>query len=107
MPTMKPSELRKLSVADLQKRVQDSKKELMELRFQSSIGQLDKNHRVSESKQEIARMLTVLGEKARAGEVAPKAEKAAKKAPARKAAPKAAKTPPAKKTSSRAKKSAE
>lgn len=107
MPTMKPSELRKLSVADLQKRVEDSKKELMELRFQSSIGQLDKNHRVSESKRDIARMLTVLGEKAKGVEVVSKAaEKPAKKAPARKAAPKAKAAAP-KKTSSRAKKSAE
>lgn len=63
MPTTKPSELRKLSVAELQKRIQDSKKELMELRFQASIGQLDKNHRVSEAKREIARMMTILGEK--------------------------------------------
>lgn len=63
MPTTKPSELRKLSVAELQKRIQDTKKELMELRFQASIGQLDKNHRVSEAKREIARMMTILGEK--------------------------------------------
>lgn len=106
MPTMKPSELRKLSIADLQKRVEDSKKEQMELRFQSSIGQLDKNHRVSEVGREIARMLTIVGEKARGGEVATKVEKPAKKAPVRKAAPKAKAAAP-KKTSSRAKKSAE
>ncbi len=66
MPTTKPNELRKLSVAELQKRIQDTKKELMELRFQSSIGQLDKNHRVSEAKREIARMMTVLAEKVKA-----------------------------------------
>lgn len=35
----------------------------MELRFQASIGQLDKNHRIRETKTEIARLLTVLGEK--------------------------------------------
>ncbi|GIW26314.1 50S ribosomal protein L29 [Meiothermus sp.] len=64
MPTTKPSELRKLSVAELQKRIRDTKKELMELRFQASIGQLEKNHRVSEARREIARMMTILGEKA-------------------------------------------
>lgn len=69
MPTTKPSELRKLPVSELQKRIQDTKKELMELRFQSSIGQLDKNHRVAEAKREFARMMTVLGEKARGVEV--------------------------------------
>lgn len=63
MPTMKLSEMRKLSVAELQKEVMARKKELMELRFQASIGQLDKNHRVRETKREIARLLTVLTEK--------------------------------------------
>ncbi|MER3483588.1 MAG: 50S ribosomal protein L29, partial [Meiothermus sp.] len=86
MPTTKPSDLRKLSEADLQKRVQDSKKELMELRFQSSIGQLDKNHRVREVKREVAQMLTVLGEKARGVEVTSKAAEKPAKKPARKAA---------------------
>jgi large subunit ribosomal protein L29 len=60
---MKLSEMRKLSVAELQKEVVARKKELMELRFQASIGQLDKNHRVRETKREIARLLTVLTEK--------------------------------------------
>ncbi|HEU4742894.1 MAG TPA: 50S ribosomal protein L29 [Meiothermus sp.] len=60
---MKLSEMRKLSVADLDREVQARKKELMELRFQASIGQLDKNHRIREAKTEIARLLTVLGEK--------------------------------------------
>lgn len=98
MPTTKPSDLRKLTSADLQKRVADSKKELMELRFQASIGQLDKNHRVREVKREVAQMLTVLGEKARGVEVASKAQAAPRK-PARKPAPR--------KPSSRAKKAAE
>jgi large subunit ribosomal protein L29 len=73
----KPSELRKLSLAELQKRIQDTKKELMELRFQASIGQLDKNHRVSEAKREIARMMTVLSEKTKGLEAqTPRANKA-------------------------------
>lgn len=63
MPTMKLSEMRRLSVAELDREVQARKKELMELRFQASIGQLDKNHRIREAKTEIARLLTVLGEK--------------------------------------------
>ena len=83
MPTTKPSELRKLSVPELQKRVSDSKKELMELRFQASIGQLDKNHRMGEARREIARMMTVLGEKAKGVEVVGKAEKPTKKVAAR------------------------
>lgn len=86
MPMTKPSELRKLPVSELQKRIQDTKKELMELRFQSSIGQLDKNHRVAEARREIARIMTVLGEKAKGATVASKteAESAKAKAPAEK-----------------------
>ncbi|MDT7919719.1 MAG: 50S ribosomal protein L29 [Meiothermus sp.] len=77
MPMTKPSELRKLSLAELQKRIQDTKKELMELRFQASIGQLDKNHRISEAKREIARMMTVLSEKTKGLEAqTPRANKA-------------------------------
>lgn len=86
MPTTKPSELRKLPVPELQKRIQDTKKELMELRFQSSIGQLDKNHRVAEAKREIARMMTVLGEKAKGIEVVSRAETRPTKAPKKTAA---------------------
>ncbi len=86
MPMTKPSELRKLPVPELQKRIQDTKKELMELRFQSSIGQLDKNHRVAEAKREIARMMTVLGEKAKEVTVASKAEAESAKAPKKTAA---------------------
>ncbi len=74
MPTTKPSELRKLPVQELQKRVQDTKKELMELRFQASIGQLDKNHRVAEARREIARIMTVLSEKSREAVAASNAE---------------------------------
>jgi large subunit ribosomal protein L29 len=79
MPTTKPSELRKLTVAELHRRVQDSKKELMDLRFQASIGQLDKNHRVSRARQEIARIMTVLGEKAKGVELVPAEKQPAKK----------------------------
>jgi large subunit ribosomal protein L29 len=62
MPTTKPSELRKLSVEELQKLVLEHKRELMDLRFQASIGQLDKNHRVRQLKREVARILTLLRE---------------------------------------------
>ncbi|WP_041657996.1 50S ribosomal protein L29 [Marinithermus hydrothermalis] len=60
---MKPSEIRKLSPAEIRKRVQEKKRELMELRFQASIGQLSQNHRIRETKREIARLLTILREK--------------------------------------------
>jgi large subunit ribosomal protein L29 len=89
MPTTKLSEIRLSDAAALLKRVSEAKKELMELRFQSSIGQLEKSHRVPELKREIARSLTVLGEKAKGVVVTPKAKAALAEKPKR--APKAAK----------------
>ncbi|WP_038048049.1 50S ribosomal protein L29 [Thermus caliditerrae] len=62
---MKPSEIRKLSPAEIEKLVREKKQELMELRFQASIGQLSQNHRVRETRRLIARLLTILGEKRR------------------------------------------
>jgi large subunit ribosomal protein L29 len=61
----KPSELRKQNPAELKKRVEEAKKELMELRFQATIGQLEKNHKMQETKREVARILTILAEKER------------------------------------------
>ena len=65
MPTTKPSELRKQTVAELRQRVAEAKRELMELRFQATIGQLEKNHKMQETKQEVARILTIISEKER------------------------------------------
>ncbi|BDG17143.1 50S ribosomal protein L29 [Thermus brockianus] len=59
-------EARKLSPVELEKLIRKKKQELMELRFQASIGQLSQNHRIRETRQTIARLLTVLNEKRRA-----------------------------------------
>ncbi|APD09576.1 MULTISPECIES: 50S ribosomal protein L29 [Thermus] len=59
-------EARKLSPAELEKLIRKKKQELMELRFQASIGQLSQNHRIRETRKSIARLLTVLNEKRRA-----------------------------------------
>ncbi|WP_117237538.1 50S ribosomal protein L29 [Thermus sediminis] len=56
---------RKLSPVELEKLIQKKKRELMELRFQASIGQLSQNHRIQETKRAIARLLTVWNEKRR------------------------------------------
>lgn len=65
MPMTKPSELRKQTVAELQKRVAEAKRELMELRFQATIGQLEKNHKMQQTKREVAQILTIISEKER------------------------------------------
>ncbi|TBH20908.1 50S ribosomal protein L29 [Thermus thermamylovorans] len=62
---MKPSEIRKLSPAEIEKLLREKKRELMDLRFQASIGQLSQNHRVREVRRLIARLLTILREKRR------------------------------------------
>jgi large subunit ribosomal protein L29 len=59
------SEARKLSPAELEKLIRQKKRELMELRFQASIGQLSQNHRIRETRRSIARLLTVWNEKRR------------------------------------------
>ena len=58
-------EARKLSPVELEKLVREKKRELMELRFQASIGQRSQNHKIRDLKRQIARLLTVLNEKRR------------------------------------------
>lgn len=60
---MKASELKELSVEELQKKLTTLKEELFNLRFQHAINQLDNPHRISDVKKDIARVMTVLGEK--------------------------------------------
>ncbi len=60
---MKASEIRELSVDELEKKLADLKKELFNLRFQHAINQLDNPHKIDGVKKDIARVMTVLHEK--------------------------------------------
>jgi large subunit ribosomal protein L29 len=60
---MKLSEMRALGEADFAKEVTARKKELMELRFQGAIGNLEKPHRVTILRREVAQLLTIETEK--------------------------------------------
>lgn len=60
---MKATELRAMSEADLSAKLVDLKKELFNLRFQHAINQLDNPHKIADVKKDIARVMTVLGEK--------------------------------------------
>ncbi|WP_425145900.1 50S ribosomal protein L29 [Deinococcus sp.] len=62
---MKPSDMRGLDAATFGAEVSARKKELMELRFQGAVGNLDKPHRVAQLRREIAQLLTIQGEHAR------------------------------------------
>ena len=56
-------ELKKQSVADLQAKLVDAKKELFNLRFQNATNQLDNTARITEVRKNIARISTVIAEK--------------------------------------------
>jgi len=59
---MKSSELRDLSIEELQKKLVDFKEELFSLRFQMVTGQLGNFMRIKEVKRNIARVKTILRE---------------------------------------------
>ncbi|MGI6663227.1 MAG: 50S ribosomal protein L29 [Bacillota bacterium] len=56
---MKVQEIRNLNDKDLEKRLDDLKEELFNLRFQMTTGQLDNVMRLREVKRSIARVKTV------------------------------------------------
>ncbi len=59
-------ELKAKSEAELAKELVDAKKELFNLRFQNATNQLDNTARIKEVRKNIARIQTVITEKARA-----------------------------------------
>ena len=59
---MKASEIRDLSVEEMETKLKDRKAELFNLRFQLAINQLDNPMRISAVKTDIARVQTVLRE---------------------------------------------
>ncbi len=61
---MKASELREKSVDDLQKELHGLLREQFNLRMQKGTGQLSQPHRVSQVRRDIARVKTILSEKA-------------------------------------------
>ena len=61
---MKAKELREMSEVELNKKLADLKQELFNLRFQHAINQLDNPIRIDAVKKDIARVMTILAEKA-------------------------------------------
>ncbi|MBZ4688551.1 MAG: large subunit ribosomal protein [Clostridia bacterium] len=60
---MKASELRELTVEELERKVSELKQELFNLRFQLATGQLDNPTRIRHVKRDIARAKTIITEK--------------------------------------------
>jgi large subunit ribosomal protein L29 len=59
---MKPEDIRKMSVDELQAKLSDSREELMKLRFQQVTGQLTDTSRLRQLRHDIARFETILKE---------------------------------------------
>ena len=62
---MKANELRDLSDEELIERMRDTRKQLFNLRFQHATGQLDNPRKLRLVRQDIARIMTVQGERER------------------------------------------
>ncbi len=62
---MKANELRDLSDTELIERMRETRKQLFNLRFQHATGQLDNPRKLRVVRQDIARIMTVQGERER------------------------------------------
>ena len=60
---MKASEVRAMSVADLEKKLADLKKDLFNLRLQNATNQLENPGKINDVKKDIARVMTIIREK--------------------------------------------
>ncbi len=63
---MKPSDFRSLTVDELRQREYDLRKELFNLQFQLATGEIENPMRIRTVKKDIARVLTIRNEKAKA-----------------------------------------
>jgi large subunit ribosomal protein L29 len=63
MKTNEINELRKLDITELNDKIANQKQELLNLRFQLALGQLDNTAQISKIKKSIAVMKTIITEK--------------------------------------------
>jgi len=63
---VRAEEIRELSDEDLKAKETELREQLFKLRFQKAIGQLDNTDKLRDARRDIARVKTVLVEKARA-----------------------------------------
>ncbi|HTW11599.1 MAG TPA: 50S ribosomal protein L29 [Solirubrobacteraceae bacterium] len=60
---MKPTELRDLTEQELAEHIKTARRDLLGLRFQHATGELDNTAGLRRAKKEIARALTIAGER--------------------------------------------
>lgn len=63
---MKPKEIRDLTSEEIRQRILDEKKAVQQLRFQHAVAQLENPAVLRQKRREIARLTTVLAERAAA-----------------------------------------
>jgi large subunit ribosomal protein L29 len=59
---MKASEIKEMSLEEMQRKKDDLKEELFNLRFQHEIGQLENPQKMKQTKKDIARINTIIRE---------------------------------------------
>ena len=60
---MKNSEIRKLTTEEINKKIDECKEELFNLKFAASTGTLEKPHRIKELRHNVAKIKTVIRER--------------------------------------------
>jgi len=60
---MKANEIRKLTTEEINKKIADSKEELLKLRFKQARGSLENPARIKELRKDVARFKTILKER--------------------------------------------
>ena len=60
---MKVNEIRKLTTDNIIKKIDDTRKELFNLRFQQATGNLEKPSRIGELRKLVAKMKTIIKER--------------------------------------------
>lgn len=59
---MKASEVRQMSIDEMQRKANDLKQELFNLRFQKTVSQAEAPHKIRQARRDIARIKTVIRE---------------------------------------------
>ena len=60
---MKTSEIRNMSTEEINKKIEELKSELFDLRMKQATASMEKSHRINADRKDIARLKTVLNEK--------------------------------------------
>jgi large subunit ribosomal protein L29 len=60
---MKAAEIRELSLGEIEKKVRDTREELLQMRLRKETGQVEQPHLLRQIRRDVARLETVLREK--------------------------------------------